>query len=126
MQGPELLLGLGSAGRNGNFTAAFTVPSGWTLDGYAVGGPGQTKLYRSLDFKRLIPAAKVAAVRTAIAGQGVPKYVLTGGRAWPWSPNGQDFSRIRFFLAAPNRGTKTWDAAAVTALLAAVDLAITT
>ena len=121
---------LGSAGKNSNFAPAFTVPGGMTLDGYAVGGPAAgTPWYRSVDSRIPIPASKVAAVQAAMTAQGIARYKLNPSRAWPWSPNGGDYNGFRIYCGPPATwlGTVlTWDAAKLTAVLAALNTAITT
>jgi hypothetical protein len=116
---------LGTAGKNGNFAPAFTVPGTFTLHGYVVGGPGATRWYRSIDIKTPIPAGKVAALRAAMTAQGITRYRLLPGGPYPWITNPQQFSGFRLFLSPPSQAT-AWTAAAVTTALAALETAILT
>lgn len=119
---------IGTAGANKNFAPAFTVPATMTLTGYAAGGPGAVRWYRSVDVRCIVPAAKIAAVKAAMIANGCSRHVALRGLAWPWTPSpGSGWKGITFMLNAPTATNVTpWTAAMVTALLAAVDTAITT
>jgi hypothetical protein len=138
---------LGTGGRNGNFTAAFTVPASMTLVGYAAAGPGAVDWYRSIDVEgaragagmlnrrtALYPASKAAAVKAVLDAAGL-KYRVEG-TPYPWSSAPTDptsklpgASSMRIFFSPPSRGGAAgtpYDAAAVTTLLANLHTAITT
>lgn len=137
---------LGTAGRNGNFAPGFTVPVSMSLVGYALGGPGAARWYRSLEVEgartgtgmlgrraALYPASKAAAVK-AVLDAALVKYRVEG-TPWPWSAAPTDPASklpgavsMSIFLVDPRVRVSTplWDAAAVTALLANIHVAITT
>lgn len=115
---------LGTTGKNHNFAPDFTVPGAMTLDGYAVGQDGATKLYRSIDIRRVILKSKLAAVKTAADALGARIAFLYGG--WPQDATA-GASGFRLHLSHPARGASPpWVAANVTILLANIETAVTT
>lgn len=109
---------LGTAGKNRNFTAAFTVPSGQTLHGYLVDTTNAASpKYSALEVAVFVPAAKAAAVKAALVASS-PLYRLLPRKQSGYT-GATDFSgfRIRW-----RNGSKT--AAQITTLLAAVNTAL--
>lgn len=111
---------IGAHGGNRNFNAVFTVPASQTLVGYLRDTLTGAK-YSALDIKATIPAAKVTAVKAALAASS-SLYTLLPGNSMPFAlGGGKNYKgyRIRW-----RKGSKT--AAEITSLLAAVETAITT
>lgn len=109
---------IGTHGKNKNFNAAFTVPSGQTLVGYLKDTYAGAK-YNALDIDVIVPAAKKAAVKAALLASS-PRYTLLPGNSMPFS-GGVCF---RGFRIRWRNNSQT--AAQITTLLAAVNTAITT
>jgi hypothetical protein len=109
---------LGTAGKNRNFTAAFTVPSGQTLHGYVPDNySAATPKYSALDVAVFVPSAKAAGVKAALAASSALYSLIPRKQAG--YAGATDFSgfRIRW-----RNGSKT--AAQITTLLAAVNTAL--
>jgi hypothetical protein len=117
----------GTSGGNKNFAPAFTVPAAMKCDGYALNTFGQVKRYTSVDIRRAIPRTKFTAVRNAIAlnGTRVPPLLLGHTPGAPAAAKGfrLDFRRLGI---PPNAGASSRTAAEVSALLSAIETAITT
>src|SRR5262245_46940936 len=118
------------SGGNDNFHPAFTVPAAQKLDGYTLDTTTATKRYLTLDIRRLIPAAKLQAVITAVTGAGFRPPQFSYGM-FPVPANGPFTAASGFRLdfrrsgLPATTGTPRTDAQ-VTTLLAAIETAITT
>lgn len=117
----------GTGGGNKNFQPAFTVPAAMKCDGYALNTFGQVKRYTSVDIRRAIPRTKFTAVRNAIKTNGtrVPPLLLGHNPQGTVAAKGfrLDFRKLGI---PPNASPSSRTAAEVSALLAAIETAITT